>query len=208
MNEKKKLLINRLKEKLKEIIKKEIEEGTGTGAVAAPSTPFAFAKSGKGNERAATASTDYELVKEGKKSSKKSAPAPVAKKQAPVAKKEAPAPAPAPAKKTQDDTKITTGLINKISRREKENKFKGDDDDVKLLGRLKDLLGRNVGRTLEEADVQKMIDEIQCDECWEEALDPVGKEDADINNDGKVDRIDTYLKNRREKIGQSIKNKK
>lgn len=199
MNEKKKLLINRLKEKLKEIIKKEIEEGTGTGAVAAPSTPFAFAKSGKGNERAATASTDYELVKEGKKSSKKSAPAPVAKKQAP---------APAPAKKTQDDTKITTGLINKISRREKENKFKGDDDDVKLLGRLKDLLGRNVGRTLEEADVQKMIDEIQCDECWEEALDPVGKEDADINNDGKVDRIDTYLKNRREKIGQSIKNKK
>jgi len=201
MNEKKKLLINRLKEKLKEIIKKEIEEGTGTGAVAAPSTPFAFAKSGKGNERAATASTDYELVKEGKKSSKKSAPAPVAKKQAP-------APAPAPAKKTQDDTKITTGLINKISRREKENKFKGDDDDVKLLGRLKDLLGRNVGRTLEEADVQKMIDEIQCDECWEEALDPVGKEDADINNDGKVDRIDTYLKNRREKIGQSIKNKK
>jgi len=201
MNEKKKLLINRLKEKLKEIIKKEIEEGTGTGAVAAPSTPFAFAKSGKGNERAATASTDYELVKEGKKSSKKSAPAPVAKKQAP-------APAPAPAKKTQDDTKITTGLINKISRREKENKFKGDDDDVKLLGRLKDLLGRNVGRTLEESDVQKMIDEIQCDECWEEALDPVGKEDADINNDGKVDRIDTYLKNRREKIGQSIKNKK
>jgi len=201
MNEKKKLLINRLKEKLKEIIKKEIEEGTGTGAVAAPSTPFAFAKSGKGNERAATASTDYELVKEGKKSSKKSAPAPVAKKQAP-------APAPAPAKKTQDDTKITTGLINKISRREKENKFKGDDDDVKLLGRLKDLLGRNVGRTLEEADVQKMIDEIQCDECWEEALDPVGKEDADINNDGKVNRIDTYLKNRREKIGQSIKNKK
>lgn len=67
MNEKKRLLIGRLKEKLKEIIKKEMEEGTGTGAVAAPSTPYAFAKSGKGNERAATASTDYELVKEKKK---------------------------------------------------------------------------------------------------------------------------------------------
>lgn len=176
MNEKKKLLINRLKEKLKEIIKKEIEEGTGTGAVAAPSTPYAFAKSGKGNERAATASTNYELVKEGKKSSKKSAPTPVAKKQSP-------APSPATAKKTQDDTKITTGLIDKISSREKENKFKGDDADVKLLGRLKDLLARNVGRTLEEADVQKMIDEIQCDECWEEGAKP---DFLDLDGDGNT----------------------
>lgn len=37
-----------------------------------------------------------------------------------------------------------------------------------------------------------------------EALDPVGQEDADINNDGKVDSTDSYLKNRREKIGQSM----
>jgi hypothetical protein len=37
-----------------------------------------------------------------------------------------------------------------------------------------------------------------------EALDPVGQEDADINNDGKVDGTDSYLKNRREKIGQSM----
>ena len=35
-------------------------------------------------------------------------------------------------------------------------------------------------------------------------LDPVGKEDADIDNDGKVDKSDSYLKNRREKIGKSI----
>lgn len=173
MNEKKRLLIGRLKEKLKEIIKKEMEEGTGTGAVAAPSTPYAFAKSGKGNERAATASTDYELVKEGKKSEKKpvkkSDPAPVAKKAAPAAPKK------------QDDTKITTGLIDKISSRERENKFKGDDKDVKLLSRLKDLLGRNVGRTLEEADVEKMMEEMQCDECWEEGAKP---DFLDLDGDG------------------------
>ena len=36
-------------------------------------------------------------------------------------------------------------------------------------------------------------------------LDPVGKEDKDVNNDGKVDKTDKYLKNRREKIGQAIK---
>ncbi len=37
-------------------------------------------------------------------------------------------------------------------------------------------------------------------------LDPVGKEDADIDNDGKPnDKNDRYIRNRREKIGQSIR---
>jgi len=38
-----------------------------------------------------------------------------------------------------------------------------------------------------------------------EKLDPVGKEDADINNDGKVDKTDDYLKNRRKTISKAIK---
>ena len=38
----------------------------------------------------------------------------------------------------------------------------------------------------------------------EAKLDPVGKEDADINNDKKVDQSDSYLKNRRDKIKASI----
>jgi hypothetical protein len=37
-----------------------------------------------------------------------------------------------------------------------------------------------------------------------EGLDPVGKEDDDINNDGKVDKTDKYLVNRRKKISQNI----
>lgn len=37
-----------------------------------------------------------------------------------------------------------------------------------------------------------------------ETLDAVGKEDEDINNDGKVDKTDKYLKGRRVKIGQAI----
>lgn len=36
-------------------------------------------------------------------------------------------------------------------------------------------------------------------------LDPVGKEDADINNDGKVDKTDSFLKNRRKVISANIK---
>jgi len=35
-------------------------------------------------------------------------------------------------------------------------------------------------------------------------LDPVGKEDDDVNNDGKVDKSDSYLKNRRKTIGKAI----
>tara|TARA_B100001778_G_scaffold40221_1_gene28908 strand:+ start:127 stop:720 length:594 start_codon:yes stop_codon:yes gene_type:complete len=38
-----------------------------------------------------------------------------------------------------------------------------------------------------------------------EALDPVGKEDDDINNDGKVDKTDDYLANKRKAISKNIK---
>jgi archaellum component FlaC len=37
-----------------------------------------------------------------------------------------------------------------------------------------------------------------------EALDPVGKEDDDINNDGKVDKTDKYLANRRKAISANL----
>jgi hypothetical protein len=39
----------------------------------------------------------------------------------------------------------------------------------------------------------------------EKKMDPVGKEDADINNDGKVDKSDDYLKNRRKAISAAVK---
>jgi len=39
----------------------------------------------------------------------------------------------------------------------------------------------------------------------EKKLDPVGKEDADVNNDGKVDKTDDYLKNRRKAVSKAMK---
>ena len=39
-----------------------------------------------------------------------------------------------------------------------------------------------------------------------EALDPVGKEDDDIDNDGDSDKSDKYLANRRKKVTKAIKN--
>ena len=41
-----------------------------------------------------------------------------------------------------------------------------------------------------------------------ESLDPVGKEDADIDNDGDDDKTDKYLHNRRKAIGKAIGKKK
>ena len=38
-----------------------------------------------------------------------------------------------------------------------------------------------------------------------EELDPVGKEDADIDNDGDTDKTDKYLLNRRKAIAKNIK---
>jgi hypothetical protein len=41
-----------------------------------------------------------------------------------------------------------------------------------------------------------------------EAMDPVGKADADIDNDGDTDKTDDYLNNRRDAIRSKMKNKK
>ena len=38
-----------------------------------------------------------------------------------------------------------------------------------------------------------------------EKLDPVGKEDTDINNDGKIDKTDKYLKHRRDAVAKKLK---
>ena len=43
---------------------------------------------------------------------------------------------------------------------------------------------------------------------FDEALDPVGKEDADVDNDGKKTKKDKYLLNRRQAIAQAISTQK
>ena len=50
-------------------------------------------------------------------------------------------------------------------------------------------------RTLDKDDVVNI---------QKEKLDPVGKEDEDINNDGKVDNTDKYLANKRKAIAKAI----
>lgn len=52
---------------------------------------------------------------------------------------------------------------------------------------------------------RKYIDIVnEANSCMDEKLDPVGKEDADINNDGDVDAQDKYLKHRRNVISKNL----
>ena len=157
---------------------------------------------------------EEEMAETKKKGSAKEEPAKQAVKAvkkvvAPVKKVVAPAKkVVAVSKKVEEPAnKVTKNLVHHIEKREKSNKFTGDKADADLFDKVGKMLKRHVGRTLEESDVEKMMEEMNCDECWEEGMDAVGKEDADINNDGKVDGSDKYLEKRREKIGQSIKGK-
>ena len=62
-----------------------------------------------------------------------------------------------------------------------------------------------ITRQKEKERFAKMGDEKARDN-YNEALDPVGKEDADIDNDGKKNtRADKYLMNRRKAIGKAMK---
>ena len=49
--------------------------------------------------------------------------------------------------------------------------------------------------------IREVVEEAMSCVDEEDKLDPVGHEDADINNDGKNDKTDDYLRNRRNAIG-------
>jgi len=46
------------------------------------------------------------------------------------------------------------------------------------------------------------------DDTLSEKMDPVGKEDGDVDNDGDKDSSDKYLVKRREAISKAMKSKK
>ena len=55
---------------------------------------------------------------------------------------------------------------------------------------------------------EKQITDVQRRQMKVEAMDPVGQEDGDINNDGKKDGTDKYLMNRRKAISKAIRKKR
>ena len=106
----------------------------------------------------------------------------------------------------KNERKLTKG---EMKTREKEvKKFKKAFD----LGEVKEILYTIMANRPKDKDKPKTSDEKlpanynpRTGKFTEEKLDPVGKEDADINNDGKVDKTDDYLKNRRKAVSKAMK---
>ena len=90
--------------------------------------------------------------------------------------------------------------ISKKGLEKEKDSFKKPVRDVSEKGREKEK------DTFKKADkIQKeSLDELDYSDL-EEELDPVGKEDGDVNNDGKEDSSDKYLMKRRKAIGKKMK---
>jgi len=110
------------------------------------------------------------------------------------------------AKKTNEDVAIThlDGSTTEIVDVVKPEAL--GDADSKLASRLWDQVAANLD-TLGEM-YGASFDVFELNEKKEKKLDKVGEEDEDVDNDGDVDDSDSYIKNKREKIGQAMGGKK
>ena len=110
------------------------------------------------------------------------------------------------AKKTNEDVAIThlDGSTTEIVDVVKPEAL--GDADSKLASRLWDQVAANLD-TLGEM-YGASFDVFELNEKKEKKLDKVGEEDEDVDNDGDVDDSDSYIKNKREKIGQAMGKKK
>ena len=84
----------------------------------------------------------------------------------------------------------------------------GRDGSPEAMERSKKITGV-MNKNAERVAVHREKDDAakEAKKLRKEALDPVGKEDGDVNNDGKKDGTDKYLLNRRKAIGKAIKKK-
>jgi hypothetical protein len=83
--------------------------------------------------------------------------------------------------------------MTSTEKKEKETLVKGMK---KVKGDFKKRYGKDAEAVMYATATKRAMDE---------KLDAVGKEDDDINNDGKVDKTDKYLANRRKAIAKNIK---
>ena len=75
--------------------------------------------------------------------------------------------------------------------------------DEKLADRLWDQVAANLTTLGEMGDTRYRVSPVEELE-EKKKLDPVGKEDGDVNNDGKKDDTDSYLMKRRKAIGKAM----
>lgn len=127
----------------------------------------------------------------------------------------------APQGVTNTSKRVGSGQLNTREKLKKAYDIASDVSDVKDVvdQKQKEGLQKQQERQMVNASVElhdaegnlthEIIDVVTPDPLVEKKkLDPVGKEDDDIDNDGKVDSTDSYLKNRRETIAAKMGKKK
>ena len=102
---------------------------------------------------------------------------------------------------TKKEKGIAYATAWKAKNKEVKEGWEGSEDDKEEDKKLAKKHKMSM-KDWEKSDADKKHD------MKKESMDPVGKEDSDINNDGKVDKSDKYLAARRKKIGQVMKAKK
>ena len=84
-------------------------------------------------------------------------------------------------------------------------KPKPGDDEASVVGDKKGLRKFMMARGMSAGDIEDAHPELKEESIEEKKLDPVGKADADIDNDGDTDSSDEYLHKRRNAIKQAMK---
>ena len=105
---------------------------------------------------------------------------------------------------------MSTNPLNNISRVYLEQVAIDEAQSLPPMERLKtDRDMFNIPKSERDAARERLLAKAKAkrEKMNTEALDPVGKEDADIDNDGDTDKSDKYLRNRRKAIGKAIDKK-
>ena len=84
-------------------------------------------------------------------------------------------------------------------------KPKPGDDEAHVVGDKKKIMKFMLSRGMSKDDVIDVHPELKEESIEEKKLDPVGKADADIDNDGDTDSSDEYLHKRRAAIKKAMK---
>ena len=100
----------------------------------------------------------------------------------------------------KEKTSLAYALATNLAKHGKPQTPKNERKLTKGEMKKKEKEVKKFKKAFDLEEIQEIVNTID-----EQKLDPVGKEDADINNDGKVDKTDDYLKNRREKVSKAMK---
>jgi hypothetical protein len=116
-------------------------------------------------------------------------------------------------KKRQDNNEKARKAMEKMGKMKNPHfgeEVKGQDTEMRKAAAAERKAGdKKLSPSEGKANADKMQRDIKFyNKLTKEGLDPVGKEDGDVNNDGKKDSTDKYLMKRRAAIGKAMGKKK